>query len=136
MDGLGNGKIKDCPFQRDPKEKQEVCLGCTRMECRDLVLGAGHSCRCPPGKAAAAPGYSHGYRRRQEHEQTTGQPIIIGIEKLNKTYKGIQALKDVNLQVESGELFAFLGPNGATRPPRSGWKTGPGKGATPDDAKG
>jgi len=38
---------------------------------------------------------------------------MISIENLNKTYKGIQALKDVNLQVESGELFAFLGPNGA-----------------------
>jgi len=38
---------------------------------------------------------------------------MICIENLNKTYKGVQALKDVNLQVHQGELFAFLGPNGA-----------------------
>ena len=38
---------------------------------------------------------------------------MIQIQNLNKTYKSIQALKDVNLQVNKGELFAFLGPNGA-----------------------
>ncbi len=38
---------------------------------------------------------------------------MIRIENLNKTYKTIQALKDVNLEVNKGELFAFLGPNGA-----------------------
>nr|NJM02581.1 ABC transporter ATP-binding protein [Desulfobacula sp.] len=38
---------------------------------------------------------------------------MIRIEHLNKTYKTVQALKDVNLTVSQGELFAFLGPNGA-----------------------
>jgi len=38
---------------------------------------------------------------------------VIRIEHLNKTYKTVQALKDVNLEVKQGELFAFLGPNGA-----------------------
>jgi ABC-2 type transport system ATP-binding protein len=38
---------------------------------------------------------------------------VIRIENLNKTYKTVQALKDVNLEVNKGELFAFLGPNGA-----------------------
>lgn len=38
---------------------------------------------------------------------------MIRIESLNKTYKSVQALRDVNLQVNKGELFAFLGPNGA-----------------------
>ncbi len=38
---------------------------------------------------------------------------MIRIEHLNKTYKTVQALKDVNLEVKQGELFAFLGPNGA-----------------------
>lgn len=38
---------------------------------------------------------------------------MIRIENLNKSYKSLQALKDVNLQVNKGELFAFLGPNGA-----------------------
>jgi ABC-2 type transport system ATP-binding protein len=38
---------------------------------------------------------------------------MIQIKNLNKTYKSIQVLKDVNLQVNKGEIFAFLGPNGA-----------------------
>ena len=38
---------------------------------------------------------------------------MIRIQNLNKTYKTVQALKDVCLEVNKGELFAFLGPNGA-----------------------
>jgi ABC-2 type transport system ATP-binding protein len=41
------------------------------------------------------------------------QPII-QIEGLSKTYAGgFQALKDVNLTIGEGEIFALLGPNGA-----------------------
>jgi ABC-2 type transport system ATP-binding protein len=41
-------------------------------------------------------------------------PAIIRIEKLGKTYaSGLQALKDVDLEIEHGEIFALLGPNGA-----------------------
>ena len=33
---------------------------------------------------------------------------------LNKTYKnGFEALKNINLEIKSGDFFAFLGPNGA-----------------------
>jgi ABC-2 type transport system ATP-binding protein len=39
---------------------------------------------------------------------------IIDIRNLSKTYaSGFQALKDVNLQIRKGEIFALLGPNGA-----------------------
>ena len=39
---------------------------------------------------------------------------IISIEGLSKTYAGgFQALKDVSLSIEKGEIFALLGPNGA-----------------------
>lgn len=39
---------------------------------------------------------------------------IISIKKLNKTYdSGFQALKDVDLEIYKGEIFALLGPNGA-----------------------
>jgi ABC-2 type transport system ATP-binding protein len=38
----------------------------------------------------------------------------ISVKHLNKTYgDGFQALKDINLDIESGEIFALLGPNGA-----------------------
>ena len=41
------------------------------------------------------------------------QPII-SISDLSKTYaSGFQALKNVNLDIEPGEIFALLGPNGA-----------------------
>ncbi len=41
-------------------------------------------------------------------------PSIISISKLGKTYaSGLTALKDVDLEIERGEIFALLGPNGA-----------------------
>jgi len=41
------------------------------------------------------------------------QPII-SIKNLSKTYaSGLHALKDVNLEIRRGEIFALLGPNGA-----------------------
>ncbi len=39
---------------------------------------------------------------------------ILSIKNLNKTYSGgFQALKDINLDINKGEIFALLGPNGA-----------------------
>lgn len=41
------------------------------------------------------------------------QPVI-SIKNLSKTYKsGFQALKNVDLEIRRGEIFALLGPNGA-----------------------
>ena len=41
------------------------------------------------------------------------QPII-SVSKLDKTYaSGFQALKNINLDIRRGEIFALLGPNGA-----------------------
>lgn len=41
-------------------------------------------------------------------------PAILSISGLNKTYAGgFVALKNVDLEIERGELFALLGPNGA-----------------------
>jgi ABC-2 type transport system ATP-binding protein len=42
------------------------------------------------------------------------QTAILRINKLNKTYAdGFQALKDINLEIQQGEIVALLGPNGA-----------------------
>lgn len=38
---------------------------------------------------------------------------VIAIRNLTKTYKDVSAVKDLNLNVNSGEIFGFLGPNGA-----------------------
>ncbi len=41
-------------------------------------------------------------------------PPVLSISGLTKTYKGgLQALKEINLDIEKGEIFALLGPNGA-----------------------
>ncbi|HEX3644432.1 MAG TPA: ABC transporter ATP-binding protein [Vicinamibacterales bacterium] len=41
-------------------------------------------------------------------------PAIITVDNLSKTYaSGLQALKNINLEIRRGEIFALLGPNGA-----------------------
>lgn len=37
----------------------------------------------------------------------------IKIENINKSYGELQALEDINLEIEKGEFFGLLGPNGA-----------------------
>jgi ABC-2 type transport system ATP-binding protein len=40
--------------------------------------------------------------------------VAIAVSRLDKTYaSGFQALKDINLDIRHGEIFALLGPNGA-----------------------
>ena len=44
---------------------------------------------------------------------SAGEPVI-SISHLSKTYgSGFLALKDINLEIRKGEIFALLGPNGA-----------------------
>src|SRR6202453_3251489 len=51
--------------------------------------------------------------RARDDEQRAMTPAI-SISHLNKTYaSGFQALKDINLDIRHGEIFALLGPNGA-----------------------
>ena len=38
---------------------------------------------------------------------------MIRIQKLKKNYKNVAALKGIDLEVDGGELFAYLGPNGS-----------------------
>lgn len=38
---------------------------------------------------------------------------MLKVESLNLSYGGVAALKDVNFDVDEGELFSILGPNGA-----------------------
>jgi ABC-2 type transport system ATP-binding protein len=46
-------------------------------------------------------------------EDTAMQPVI-SISKLSKTYaSGFCAIRDINLEIRRGEIFALLGPNGA-----------------------
>lgn len=38
---------------------------------------------------------------------------IIKIEKLSKKYKNVQALKNINIEIDSGKVIGLLGPNGS-----------------------
>jgi ABC-2 type transport system ATP-binding protein len=42
----------------------------------------------------------------------TTSPVIL-TQNLSKSYGKVQALRDLNLEVQAGEIFGFLGPNGA-----------------------
>jgi ABC-2 type transport system ATP-binding protein len=57
------------------------------------------------GLAALAP---------RNDERKAAMTPAISVSHLDKTYaSGFQALKDVNLEISHGEIFALLGPNGA-----------------------
>ncbi len=44
----------------------------------------------------------------------SGESPVLQVENLNKIYDdGFEALKDINLEIKEGEIFALLGPNGA-----------------------
>ena len=43
----------------------------------------------------------------------TSNTLVIETHNLSKTYKEVQALKDLNLTVKQHSIFGFLGPNGA-----------------------
>ena len=47
-------------------------------------------------------------------ETAIAMPSIISVSNVSKTYgSGFKALKDINLEIMKGEIFALLGPNGA-----------------------
>lgn len=39
--------------------------------------------------------------------------IVLNIQNVDKTFGGLQALSNVNLQIEEGKIHAIIGPNGA-----------------------
>jgi len=43
---------------------------------------------------------------------TTQEPVIV-IDKLEKSYSKIRAVRGISMSVQRGEIFGFLGPNGA-----------------------
>ena len=64
-----------------------------------------------PWNDDAAP---HPYNRQPNRSLEVHVPSVISVQGLSKTYaSGHQALKDINLDIQRGEIFALLGPNGA-----------------------
>jgi len=43
-------------------------------------------------------------------------PVAIKVSHLTKVFGGRTAVSDVSFSVASGEVFGFLGPNGAAKP--------------------
>lgn len=46
-------------------------------------------------------------------QKMNNQENVIEIKNLNKSYGDVQAVKDLSFRIKRGELFAFLGVNGA-----------------------
>jgi ABC-2 type transport system ATP-binding protein len=46
-------------------------------------------------------------------DNKNNQPIAVRCEALNKNYKDVEALKDINMEVNRGEIFGIIGPDGA-----------------------
>ena len=50
--------------------------------------------------------------------QLAAAPAAIAVSGLRKTYaSGLTALRNIDLTIHRGEIFALLGPNGAARRP-------------------
>ena len=39
--------------------------------------------------------------------------LVLKINNVNKSFGGLQALRDINLEIEKGKVHAIIGPNGA-----------------------
>ncbi|PUD98985.1 MAG: hypothetical protein C3L25_10205 [Candidatus Sedimenticola endophacoides] len=39
--------------------------------------------------------------------------IVLSIKNVDKTFGGLHALGDINLEIEEGKIHAIIGPNGA-----------------------
>ena len=54
-------------------------------------------------------------RRLMTMSENGNRPPAVEARGLVKTYDDVEAVRGVDLRVESGEVFGFLGPNGAVR---------------------
>jgi ABC-2 type transport system ATP-binding protein len=44
------------------------------------------------------------------------EEILVRIEHVSKRYRNLLALNDVSFDIRKGEIFGYIGPNGAGRP--------------------
>lgn len=57
--------------------------------------------------------------RASEHDSTTNPALAVHVSQLVKRYGDMVALDYFDLDVNQGEIFGLLGPNGSGKPPRS-----------------
>ena len=44
---------------------------------------------------------------------TETPPVVLGVQKVSKTFGGLRAVDDVTFDVKQGQVFTMIGPNGA-----------------------
>jgi ABC-2 type transport system ATP-binding protein len=78
-----------------------------------MICGHGQA-RCHGLKGASAHAHIADAKGPAANALAVVMQSIISISNLSKTYaSGLQALRNINLEIRRGEIFALLGPNGA-----------------------
>ncbi len=49
----------------------------------------------------------------QDQEAVSGEPVVLELSGVSKSFGGIHAVKDVSLKIRRGEIVGLIGPNGA-----------------------
>src|SRR5215470_8281928 len=80
---------------------------------RPWYVGQSTQRRAPMSRTGACRDYPY-IAARAFCRKTHRMQSVISISNLSKVYaSGFQALKNINLDIRRGEIFALLGPNGA-----------------------
>src|SRR5262252_8787581 len=91
---------------------------CPHSPRHGTAANQGHCRRSAPRAMSPAERFPFILFRRSEalslHQPVAPLRPMISVSNLSKTYaSGFRALKDINLEIRRGEIFALLGPNGA-----------------------
>ena len=71
-----------------------------------IMLYRPRGCGRHPNTASAA-------RRARRHEGRVMADILLKVSGVNKRFGGLQALSDVGITIERGQIYGLIGPNGA-----------------------
>lgn len=75
------------------------------------VMGFRAFARTPKGKTGSPPPQPSPSRGREQQPQS--RDVLLRVDNLSKSFRGLKALSNVSLEVRKGEILGLLGPNGS-----------------------